>query len=98
MRDNNLQRNFNNILLITLLGTICGANSWTEICDFAKAKIDWLKTFFKFPRVPSQNNFLCVYASYPGFRSQARSTRGYLLTQLPLLKIIIFLHGGSREM
>jgi hypothetical protein len=33
------------MLVIALLGTICGAEGWTEIVGFGFAKQEWLKKF-----------------------------------------------------
>lgn len=47
MLDNhNLHHELTDILVITILGTICRADGWTEIYEFALAKQDWRKTFF----------------------------------------------------
>lgn len=49
---------FEDMLVITILGSICGADSWTEVCEFADAKYDWLKTFLLLPNgVPSHDTF-----------------------------------------
>src|SRR5262249_16817003 len=46
-----------------ILGTICGADGWTEICEFAEAKIDWLKTFLELPNgIPSHDTFGRVFS------------------------------------
>ena len=48
---------------MTILGTICGVDSWTEICEFAEAKLDWLKTFLELPNgVPSHDTFGRVFS------------------------------------
>lgn len=63
-RDNhNLLHNFTDIFVITILGTICGADSWTEIYEFALAKHDWLKTFLSLPNgIPSHDTFGRVFS------------------------------------
>ena len=44
------------ILLLTILGVICGADSWVAIERFGKSKEDWLKTFLKLPHgIPSHD-------------------------------------------
>jgi len=44
------------ILVLTLLGVICGANGWTDIESFGRAKIAWLKTFLRLPNgIPSHD-------------------------------------------
>lgn len=51
------------LLVIALLGVICGADSWTEIELFGKAKHDWLKTFLELPNgIPSHDTFGRVFA------------------------------------
>jgi predicted transposase YbfD/YdcC len=51
------------ILVITLCGVICGADEWTEIELFGKAKFDWLKTFLKLPHgIPSHDTFGRVFS------------------------------------
>lgn len=42
------------ILLLTILGVICGADSWVAIERFGNSKEEWLKTFLKLPHgIPS---------------------------------------------
>lgn len=54
---------FHDILVIAILGTICGADGWTEICEFAEAKFDWLKTFLELPHgIPSHDTFGRVFS------------------------------------
>lgn len=37
INNHNRRHELHDILVITILGTICGADTWIEICDFAKA-------------------------------------------------------------
>ena len=61
--NHNLIHNFTDILVITILGTICGADGWTEIYEFALAKQEWLKTFLSLPHgIPSHDTFGRVFA------------------------------------
>lgn len=54
---------FHDILVIAILGTICGADGWTEICEFAEAKIEWLETFLELPNeIPSHDTFGRVFS------------------------------------
>jgi predicted transposase YbfD/YdcC len=54
---------FHDILVIAILGTICGADGWTEICEFAEAKIDWLETFLELPNgIPSHDTLGRVFS------------------------------------
>lgn len=44
--DNHNQRHeLLDILVIAILATICGADTWTEVSEFGQAKEDWLKHF-----------------------------------------------------
>ncbi len=36
---------FIEVLVIALCGTICGANNWTSIAAYGRAKEDWFRTF-----------------------------------------------------
>jgi len=60
---NNLQHQLVDILVITILATICGADTWVEIQEFGVAKHDWLKTFLELPNgIPSHDTFGRVFA------------------------------------
>jgi predicted transposase YbfD/YdcC len=51
------------ILFITLCAVICGADEWTEIELFGRAKFDWLRTFLELPHgIPSHDTFGRVFA------------------------------------
>jgi predicted transposase YbfD/YdcC len=51
------------ILVITLCAVICGADEWTEIELFGRAKLDWLRTFLELPHgIPSHDTFGRVFA------------------------------------
>lgn len=61
--NHNKRHELTDILVITILGTICGADSWAEICEFAVAKYDWLKTFLSLPNgIPSHDTFGRVFS------------------------------------
>lgn len=50
----NFRHNLTDILVITILATICGADGWVEIYQFGLAKESWLKTFLELPNgIPS---------------------------------------------
>lgn len=63
-KDNHNRRHeLVDLLIITILGTICGADAWTEIHEFGVAKEDWLKTFLKLPHgIPSHDTFGRVFS------------------------------------
>jgi len=51
------------ILIITLCAVICGADTWTEVELFGRAKFAWLRTFLKLPHgIPSHDTFGRVFA------------------------------------
>jgi len=51
------------MLVIALCAVICGADSWTEIELFGKAKSDWLRTFLELPHgIPSHDTFGRVFS------------------------------------
>ena len=46
------------IITIAILGVICGADTWTDIEAFGKAKKEWLSTFLDLPHgIPSHDTF-----------------------------------------
>jgi predicted transposase YbfD/YdcC len=52
------RHNIMDILLITILASICGADSWVAIEKFAHAKEDWLTTILELPHgIPSHDTF-----------------------------------------
>ena len=51
------------IILIAILGVLCGAEGWVEIETFGKTKEAWLKTFLELPNgIPSHDTFGRVFA------------------------------------
>ena len=54
----NIQHKLEDLLVIILLGVICGCETWLEIEDYAHAKYEWLKTFLELPGgVPSNDTY-----------------------------------------
>jgi predicted transposase YbfD/YdcC len=61
--NHNRRHELHDILAITILGAICGSDTWTEICEFAEAKYEWLKTFLALPSgIPSHDTFGRVFS------------------------------------
>ena len=59
----NFKYNLTDILVITVLATICGADNWVEIYKFGLAKESWLRTFLELPSgIPSPDTFAHVFA------------------------------------
>ena len=52
-----------NIIIIAICAVICGADGWTAIEKFGKAKQDWLETFLTLPEgIPSHDTLGRVFA------------------------------------
>src|SRR5690349_413568 len=52
------------ILLIVICATICGAESWRDFVLFGKEKLEYLRTFFPFKNgIPSKNTFARLFAA-----------------------------------
>jgi predicted transposase YbfD/YdcC len=52
------------IVIISILAVICGAEHWTEIEAFGEAKEEWLRNFLKLPNgIPSHDTFGEVFAA-----------------------------------
>jgi predicted transposase YbfD/YdcC len=63
LNNHNLRHQLIDILVITILATICGADTWTEIHEFGVSKKDWLRTFLELPNgIPSHDTFGRVFS------------------------------------
>jgi len=79
-KDNNLKRIFSqiedhrshvnqlhnliDILLISIISVICGAETWKQMAEFGHSKEDFLKTFLDLPSgVPSKDTFRRVFSA-----------------------------------
>jgi len=59
----NKRHELTDILIVALLAIICGSEEWEEIRDYAKTKMDWLRTFISLKNgVPSESTFRRVFA------------------------------------
>ena len=51
------------LIIITILGTICGAQNWVEIAQWGQARKSWLSEFLALPHgIPSHDTFGRVFA------------------------------------
>jgi predicted transposase YbfD/YdcC len=59
----NKRHSLHDVVVVTILATICGADNWVEVCQFARSKLDWLKTFLELPNgVPSHDTFGRIFS------------------------------------
>lgn len=64
-----------NVVSIAILGTICGADTWTSIETYGNAKVSWLGTFLDLSRgIPSHDTFGRVFRWLDEDAFQARFT------------------------
>lgn len=68
LKDPRVERNrehlLDEILLIAIASVLSGAESWNDMEEYGKAKIDWLKTFLRLPSgIPAHDTFNRVFAA-----------------------------------
>lgn len=57
------KHNLFDMITITICAVISGADEWTEVEEYGKAKYDWLKTFLELPNgIPSHDTFGRVFS------------------------------------
>ena len=62
--DRQKLHNLTDMVVISICGTICGADSWVAIERFGKAKLSWFQTFLDLPNgIPSHDTFGRVFAA-----------------------------------
>jgi len=60
----NIRHSASEILLVTLCGIIAGAESWRDLVDYGKLKLDFLKSHFPYTYgIPSKNTFYRFFAA-----------------------------------
>lgn len=51
------------IVILAICAVICGADGWTEVEEFGRAKAAWFRTFLELPNgIPSHDTFGRVFA------------------------------------
>jgi predicted transposase YbfD/YdcC len=61
--NHNKRHSLTDILVLTILAVICGAESWVDVEEFGDIKEDWLKTFLELPNgIPSHDTIGNVFA------------------------------------
>ena len=58
----NQRHELSDILAVSILATICGADNWVEMEEFAHGQREWLESFLSFPNgIPSHDTFSRVF-------------------------------------
>jgi len=72
---------FQDVIMLVLCGVIAGCDEWTTIEEYAKTKIDFLKTFLKLPNgIPSHDTFGDIFAKIERHGPPRAPVRGMLLS------------------
>jgi len=59
----NKRHQLTDILVLTILAALCGAETWVDVEEFGESKVEWLKTFLKLPNgIPSHDTIGDLYA------------------------------------
>ena len=62
-REHMRLHNLWDIIAITILAVVAGANSWVEVAAYGASKLEWLETFLELPNgIPSHDTFGRVFA------------------------------------
>jgi predicted transposase YbfD/YdcC len=62
-REHMRLHNLWDIIAITILAVIAGADSWVEVANYGLSKVDWLRSFLELPNgIPSHDTFNRVFA------------------------------------
>jgi predicted transposase YbfD/YdcC len=62
-REHMRLHNLWDIIAITILAVVAGADSWVEVAKYGVSKVDFLKTFLELPHgIPSHDTFCRVFA------------------------------------
>lgn len=62
-QNHHLKHSLIDIIALSVLGTICGANNMVEICEFSEANIEWLQGFLELKNgIPSHDTFERVFS------------------------------------
>lgn len=57
-RDHGKRHELLDVLILSLSGFLCGAESWVEVADYARTKQEWFETFLDLPSgIPSHDTF-----------------------------------------
>lgn len=60
----NKKHSLSDVIILSILAVICGAESWNSIEEFGKTKIGFLRTFLKLPNgIPSHDTINRVFSN-----------------------------------
>jgi predicted transposase YbfD/YdcC len=63
-RAHNIVHPLSNILLLAIMGVLCGADDWPAVERFTRSKLKWLRTFMDLASgIPSHDTFERVFAA-----------------------------------
>ena len=94
--NHNRRHELMDIFVITILASICGANGWNEIYDFAVAKKAWLETFLSLPNgIPSHDTFRRVFSLIDPEAFEQAFLNWIASLPIDLAKSIIAIDGKS---
>ncbi|MBF2057637.1 MAG: ISAs1 family transposase [Cyanobacterium sp. T60_A2020_053] len=58
-----IEHQLRDIIILTILAVICGADTWVEIEEYGRSKQSWLETFLSLPHgIPSHDTIARVFA------------------------------------
>ena len=62
-QNHHLKHSLTDIIALSVLGAICGANTMVEICEFSEANLEWFQSFLDLKNgIPSHDTFERVFA------------------------------------
>lgn len=94
--NHNLRHSLRDILIITILGTICGCDNWVEICEFGQARVDWLKKFLELPNgIPSHDTFGRVFSLIDPIKFEACFSSWISSLSIDVINEIISIDGKT---
>lgn len=71
-RRHNTRHLLSDMFLIALCAIVCGADTWTQVAEYGRSKLDWFKEFLQMPNgIPSHDTFGRLFARInpEGFRN-----------------------------
>lgn len=62
-RHHNKQHLLSDMFIISLCAIVCGAESWTQVVEYGRSKLDWFSEFLELPNgIPSHDTFGRLFA------------------------------------